>query len=679
MNTLLKADAHGGIPRCLILEKTIGRKKQRKISQGSRRVIQKRRAMDNADNAVPQRCASNGRVIFRLFGQMFEILPHEIDESNTNAVNLLIIPSRQEDLLRRAADLQRQRTQLADELAKIHEQLETAGVSAKDVTPSNHPGDDLPDGLLRRELERLLGLRQSAFDTEDPLARGPPIEEAEELAKLIVEGGKLPPLPTSAFSQRPEPEEKFMARLERSIQRFEAMVAGKKARRQQRRSEASIEGWDDDKNESGSWFDRQEDGVFPKELTESVPAPEVPEDVIAAMQRAERVAYTLRQAYKECSSPKAGIMELSSRGLVSPSIEMEDPWIAVAGMEAMTAYLRQLEKACIRLQLDTIFVKYYQYRPTVGCYIVIDTFMHLPLPDWYLSYLALNPQEQQKLQPLDPAGPRRVPEDPQELVLDEASCLPTNLYPKMEANISAAEEQGSAHKAWMQEPHPMCCARQVLLGRRSMKVASSGNDTIELNINYGEETHGIRVLGLLDAGQQRGMGTGTCGKASLGKRPSGYSALPPASTLITSTNDGNWEIHEDLCFGEKAPPSSPPLPREGPADLDRHPLTSLEAEQLLKLLLGDKFNSAAAQLPERAATFPRHPAQEWQQGDTMTVAVSWFYEVDTASGQVTSLKMEWGWVGGPFSQPMDAYDVYVKECDLVEWQIPEAEEEDAWV
>lgn len=58
----------------------------------------------------------------------------------------------------------------------------------------------------------------------------------------------------------------------------------------------------------------------------------------------------------------------------------------------------------------------------------------------------------------------------------------------------------------------------------------------------------------------------------------------------------------------------------------------------------------------------------WRRGDTLTVVLTLMYDVDPEAGQVQGIRAYWDGVGGPFADVRHAYDVYLQQCGVGEWE-----------
>jgi hypothetical protein len=194
-------------------------------------------------------------------------------------------------------------------------------------------------------------------------------------------------------------------------------------------------------------------------------------------------------------------------------------------------------------------------------------------------------------------------------------------------------------------------------------------------------------------------------RSRAGAAPS-YAALPLGPNILHTER---WHAagREQRPAAPPPPPPPPPLPRPAPANLEDNPLTPDEAEYLLRLLLGDNFEAATAQVSRRSPGIcaiappasanqqphrphpPPPPAVQlpkrgkgaakpergnaWRRGDALTALVTLFYEIDPGEGRVGAVTSHWDGVGGPFADPRDAYDVYLAVTGLLEWEPPGGE------
>lgn len=618
--------ALGGVPTAhqpaVMFTRCTGTKRRRSIS-----ICRATDGGDASERCVAPACALNGSLLTRLY-------------TCRSA----------KDLLRRAAELRAEQAALAEELAAaaagpldspdraaLEAALRESGLDPAEALGASLAYDpsagEVPPGPLRSELERLLGLRPPE-DPFDPLAAGPPAEEAEALARAIEEGRATTEAPPGFFPPPAESGDQFLARLDASRARFVEMLGSGKDRAAARRARRGATGEREDEREEEDALRRMisEEPTFPSELTDSLAVPDIPPEAAAQFHRSQRALLVLRRALMDDGHPPgAGIAGLKARGLAAPELTFEDPWVALEGRDAAESYLDGLAAAGATIELDTLFAQYTEYRPDVRCHLVAHTYITVPLPGWYLARLALHGQPPPP--PDDPAStaPRWRPG---EAVRQDADPPGGLLYPRRPpSEPSAAAAAGRAHLRWLVVPAPVAARRQVPVGRSE------------------QDYWGLEV---------RGAGGGEGPRPRPTRRPD-YSALPPAGVLASAAGFGWYAPPRD------DPPRPPPLPRAAPAeeiDLEEDPLSPDEVEQLLRALLGDAdFDRAAAQLPAKKDS----PWVEEPGGDSvLAVGATWRYEVDPASGAVTRVEVAWSWVQGPFAEQGDAYDVYVEAAGLME-------------
>jgi hypothetical protein len=576
---------------------------------------------------------------------------------------------RKQDFLRRASALKQQQEALAAEFAatladgddehqnEILQMLQEEGLddlfkTVKSSTPNqsslstlyDSAAGEIPPGILRSELERLLGLRP-ADDPDDPLARGLDFEGVENYARSIEQGtGSLQP-PPEFWDAEPEPGEVFLQRLNKSVENFEEMFLNQKDQaklRRERKAAGEIEDPDDSEDAFRSLLN--DIPMYPDDYITNIPAPDIPEKAVAQFERAERVLLVLRRALlKDGFTPSAGIEALVAKDLTSlDSFYFEDPWLVVDKLQDALEYLEKMSgNAGIHLDVDTMFSSYYEYKPEVKCRIIIHTLMHVPLPSWYVSYLELHGQP---APPKDQGTKHRwQPGEAIQINLlknedDETEpIIPGVLFPREMKNSLGEEEQQQPSETarWLRWPHPIAAQRQVLVANPTWKRSNpkSNFEVVGSNLNFSS------------------------------KKSPDYSLLHPAAALTGSgLLSSGWYSQQAVVDVSKS--NVPPLPRPEliqPNDLEIDPLTPDEAEQLLRELLGNKFDNVAAQLPEKAqeAIVPADQYQELQIGAT------WSYEVDPETGKVSSVCMQWSQVGGPIADITHAFDIYLTECGLL--------------
>ncbi len=515
---------------------------------------------------------------------------------------------------------------------------------------------EIPEGILRSELERLLGLRP-ADDPDDPLAQGFDVEAVEAFAKSIEEGtGSLQP-PPEFWDAEPEAGDQFLNRLNKSVENFEEMLLSKKEQaklRRERKSAGEIEDPDDSED---AFRELIEDiPMFPEDYIKNIPAPTIPDKAVAQFERAERVLLVLRRALLENKfTPSAGIDALIDKDLISASspgpFYFEDPWLVVDNLNDALEYLKKMElKAGIYLDIDTMFSSYYEYKPEVKCRIIVHTLMHAPLPSWYASYLQLHGQPA----PPKDEGPRHRRQAGEAIKInliknegDETQPLvPGVLFPREVRDVSSDEKEqqpnAKAFAKWLQRPSPIAAQRQVWIQNPTWE--SGDEEDLE---------NQFEVIGKKKSSRKK--------KKKKNIISPDYSLLPPAAALVSKQESSGWYAEPTAKISSEP---IPPLPRPAPlqpGDLDFDPITPDEAEQLLRELLGDKFDDIAAQLPQKApsAIVPEDHFQELQIGAT------WSYEVDPQTGHVSSVYMQWNWVGGLIADVTHAYDIYLTECGML--------------
>ncbi len=437
--------------------------------------------------------------------------------------------------------------------------------------------------------------------------------EAEALARRIEAGEGLPPMPGAAPA---EDAERFLARIRASVAAFEELAA---------RGAPPPTGADD-----GGWagpFSRVAAGAPEEERARLVPAPPAPAQ--AAFERAERVAYILRRAHQG-DAPGAPLEALCAAGLLAPDFVFEDPWVALPGAEAAVAYLGALAAAGATAAATSVFAASDEFEPLPRFRVVADVVLRLPLPRWYGAYARLHGRElaAAAAAAAPPPGARRPGRD--------AGAQPGELYPRREATVSAEERAGAAHARWLRRTAPLLYAPQAVVAR---PVAAGAPATVTARL-----LQPARAL------------------------PPAGAARPDYSALPSPLDGGEWPdavapAVEAEAGAAAGPPAPAPLPRAAPACLAREPLAPAEAEQLLRLLLGRRFDSFAGQLPkpgrgQAARRRAAAPGAGAGVDGALTAVASLFYEVDPATGAVSSLDCHWDAVAGRFADARDAYDVY---------------------
>ena len=274
-------------------------------------------------------------------------------------------------MLRRAEALRQEQASIAAELAETTHLLPSRDSDSEDGDDDDDDeldaklvGGDIPPGILRSELERLLGLRPQE-DEEDPLAGGIPFDEAEQFARAVEEGHASLEAPDGFYDAEAEPADEFMARLDASVAQFEEMLLSKKEQARRRRERITASGGcreDDSEDEFRQLMN--EVPMFPSDFTQNIPMPNIPEQATAQIERAERVLLVLRRALLgDGGVPCAGVDALKARGLLADDVLFQDPWVAAQGVTQVQGYLVGGMEwgAGVRVDLDTLFSSYYEY------------------------------------------------------------------------------------------------------------------------------------------------------------------------------------------------------------------------------------------------------------------------------------------------------------------------------
>ncbi|GAB4819494.1 hypothetical protein N2152v2_006540 [Parachlorella kessleri] len=231
-------------------------------------------------------------------------------------------------------------------------------------------------------------------------------EGVEEFARIIEEGGRLPPQPPEEFLTQPETAEAFVGRIQASIDAYEG-VGDRGRGPKQRGSKAAQQGSDPgipvgfpgENNPWGPHWDPHEEWTGPfhkipvelEEIRGTVPAPEPPAEVMDQFHRMERVLLVLRRAFL-ARQPEEWVQSLHSKGLLGEDVVFADPWVLLMGVPDLKRYMRQLGEAGATFELSKAIARCLEYDPTPKWQIIIDAWMHLPIPTWYQRFLWLHPE-----------------------------------------------------------------------------------------------------------------------------------------------------------------------------------------------------------------------------------------------------------------------------------------------
>lgn len=319
------------------------------------------------------------------------------------------------------------------------------------------------------------------------------------------------------------------------------------------------------------------------------------------------------------------------------------------------------------------------FRPSIRFRLVVLTYLHLPVPLWYKSYLGLHSQPPPPPDPID-GRPRWQPGQPISVELDKNSdLLPGVIYPRETRDNRTEEEiNGKAHLKNLNASR-FCRGRscQVLVSNPVCSIIDRWSDVDRGICRSAPDVFGKIIsmkpeVGIVEPVFVPERHRSSCLRTYTGKR----NLLPKAADLLSEAglnDDSSSAAHKGQWYMTSSETDrllQDPLPRAGPADLENHPLTSEEAEYLLKKIIGDekKFQSIMRQLPKK----PKHNdplgdrGMTWRTGSHMTVASSWVFDFSTPRGRSHKMQVQWSWLGGPFPNIRDAYDVWIQEINILE-------------
>ena len=596
-----------------------------------------------------------------------------------------------EELLQRAQQLQLEQQSLFEELETMQQQNQHQ-VDQYQVYDRSK-GEIPSDSYLRSEFERLLGLRPTHRDPLDAKSVDEGQEEAEALSREIEEGRATIRAPEGQWEVAPEDPEQFLRRLNASIEDFERRLMSKKEQRRWKRQKKKERMDDDDggddtvleeefqftlndddtKEESSSF---NVNSVFEKELTTSVPVPDIPPAAAAQFERAERVLLVLRRVFMNKRIEPTDVLDaLIERQLIvdrsagnasqDEVLQFEDPWVVLQGLDRVYTYLQLLGyNSGIRMDIIDLFSSYYEYKPEVRARIIAHVQFFMPLPDWYIAYTGLHGQPDPP--PPPPGAPRRRPGDRIKIELggeaendEDRESLVDRIYPRRppstcDSDSTNNDSERYAYVRWMgggTAPPIASCGNIVHVGRCHHEV---------------EEENGGEGTPLLVLGGMYHPNTHTYHRNKQ-KYTSVLQYSVDAMLSLDVSSSGYY-------FHPPAPPHPLPdiLPREGEPDLDKYPITPDEAEFLLRKVMGDdeaKWREFASQIP---------PKKQGQEGDAqleegaVQVATTWAFEINPFNGKVESIGMDWGWVGGAVPDIMDVYDMYALETGILTEEVEDA-------
>ena len=294
------------------------------------------------------------------------------------------------------------------------------------------------------------------------------------------------------------------------------------------------------------------------------------------------------------------------------------------------------------------------------------TYLHLPIPSWYFSYLSLNKglffSEEES----------SFPGEPLEIKLEgDSDFLPGVLYPRIQvSNLADQEKLGDVYMQYMQRKAP-------IISRSKLSFVENPKGILSF-MRYGAMdgfqgmSSGIvslsPLLGFVSKSEGRGSTKSVDHITRVGN------LLPSKNDLIDDERFYSLmsEIPNESGIRMKQAMSNhaaSPLPRLGPIDLDRDPITSEEAGYILRKIINndEMFDSIVNQLSKSKAS--KDPFSErgcqWKDNCTISIAANWAFYFSADEEALKAFDINWSWIGGLIADVRDVYDIWIKESELL--------------
>lgn len=264
------------------------------------------------------------------------------------------------DIKVRLENLRKEEKELKNELRKM-------GARMPQQTETRPP----IDSPLREELEKLLGIyNDDSLDYNSNQSTEQP-GDAEAFSKMIENTKRLP---KREYHLQPEDPEKLVKRCQESIARFERLLLGRKGRKgikhkRDKNIDESLPWTKEDDEIIKAWQPFQEIPVFPNDIEETRPSPNLPTEADQQLERFQICLYILRRAFlgnesnPRFSSPMNFFEHLEANGLINEDkLDFEDPWVALRGSSEIKEYLKKLENAGVVVELDTVLGEINEFR-----------------------------------------------------------------------------------------------------------------------------------------------------------------------------------------------------------------------------------------------------------------------------------------------------------------------------
>ncbi|CAL8463617.1 g3151 [Coccomyxa elongata] len=205
-----------------------------------------------------------------------------------------------------------------------------------------------------------------------------PSPDVEAMLALLESGQPLPPDPREAGIAR-ESAAAFTARLDKIVARYESQFL---KRHEWQITTKEIREMEEHWNALAM---TSQTPATMDDITEVVPAPDFPPEVKQQWDRCQWILYRLRRAHLD-GPPAQPAQALAAAGLVSEDVIFQDAVLECRGLPAWLEYAQRLEQTGGYIELANIWGSASEDRPDPQWHVVVDSWLNIPYPDWYLDY-----------------------------------------------------------------------------------------------------------------------------------------------------------------------------------------------------------------------------------------------------------------------------------------------------
>ncbi|KAK9845582.1 hypothetical protein WJX84_005079, partial [Apatococcus fuscideae] len=279
-------------------------------------------------------------------------------------------------------------------------------------SPADVEGDS-PDGRLERwleanasqpdpEAELPFGEDEATPGDDEPFTTSPAHEFPADVVEVLemLEGGGT--LPAEEHGRQPEDGAAFVARMDKLVARYEAQFLKKS---QQKISSEEIKELD-----SNGW--RSQSPISFDDITEVIPAPTIPAEAEAKHERLQWILLKLRRAHMS-GKVDAALRSLATDDLIAHSVTYEDPIATSDDLPDLLQCHTTLSQAGVEVELEDIWAAMDTHSDPAWS-VVIQQYLHIPYPDWFLEQKALEQQQEPAVDPdwvpLEPEEEERLTE-----------------------------------------------------------------------------------------------------------------------------------------------------------------------------------------------------------------------------------------------------------------------------